>query len=153
MRSIAQGLSRHGLRAEGVDRAPALTRPTSPRSAAAGPRPSSRGCPRSPSRAQRPRSRGHIGDGSRHINSTSTSCSPITSMGSSSCGAPTRRGHASFSLVKRHHGSISAEHGMGLLKRDYLPYPRSAEELAIMRSIKRALDPLNLMNPGKRLEV
>ncbi|WP_437872637.1 FAD-linked oxidase C-terminal domain-containing protein [Sorangium sp. So ce363] len=62
-------------------------------------------------------------------------------------------GHASFSLVKRHRGSISAEHGIGLLKRDYLPYPRPAEALAIVRSIQRALEPLNPMNPGKILEV
>jgi FAD/FMN-containing dehydrogenase len=57
--------------------------------------------------------------------------------------------HAIFSLVKKHQGSISAEHGIGLLKKDYLRYSRSPEELAIMRAVKRALDPLNLMNPGK----
>ncbi|WP_437539873.1 FAD-linked oxidase C-terminal domain-containing protein [Sorangium sp. So ce726] len=42
---------------------------------------------------------------------------------------------------------------MDIPTRGSLPYPRSAEELAIQRSIQRALDPLNLMNPGKRLEV
>ena len=46
-------------------------------------------------------------------------------------------------------GSISAEHGIGQLKRDELPRYKSAIELSTMRSIKRALDPLGLMNPGK----
>ena len=54
-----------------------------------------------------------------------------------------------FTLVRRHGGSISAEHGIGLLKKDYLTYSRSAPEIELMRAIKRALDPLGIMNPGK----
>jgi FAD/FMN-containing dehydrogenase len=46
-------------------------------------------------------------------------------------------------------GSISAEHGIGTLKRDYLRYSRSPAEIQVMRSIKAALDPQGLMNPGK----
>jgi FAD/FMN-containing dehydrogenase len=46
-------------------------------------------------------------------------------------------------------GSVSAEHGIGLEKRAYLPLSRSAEEIATMRTIKRALDPKGILNPGK----
>src|SRR5207237_902321 len=56
--------------------------------------------------------------------------------------------HDIFSLVKKYDGSISAEHGVGLLKKDYLGYSRTPAELGVMRAIKRALDPLNLLNPG-----
>jgi FAD/FMN-containing dehydrogenase len=48
-------------------------------------------------------------------------------------------------------GSLSAEHGIGLEKRDYLQYSRNAEEIALMRTIKSALDPNNILNPGKVL--
>ena len=48
-------------------------------------------------------------------------------------------------------GSISAEHGIGTLKRDWLGHARSAEEIALMRTIKQALDPRGLLNPGKVL--
>ena len=50
-------------------------------------------------------------------------------------------------------GSISAEHGVGLLKRDELPDHKSETELNMMRSIKKALDPENLMNPGRVISV
>jgi FAD/FMN-containing dehydrogenase len=53
--------------------------------------------------------------------------------------------------VHAHHGSISAEHGVGQLKIDELPRYKSAIELDLMRRIKRALDPQGLMNPGKVL--
>jgi len=49
-------------------------------------------------------------------------------------------------------GSISAEHGIGQLKRDELPLYKNAVELALMKRIKRALDPAGLMNPGKVLQ-
>ena len=48
-------------------------------------------------------------------------------------------------------GSISAEHGIGIEKRQWLGHSRSAEELALMRGIKATLDPKNLLNPGKVL--
>ena len=56
---------------------------------------------------------------------------------------------AMFELVQRHHGSISAEHGIGLLKKEWLSYSRTPAELAIMRQMKRALDPNGILNPGK----
>jgi len=46
-------------------------------------------------------------------------------------------------------GAISAEHGIGLEKRAYLPISRTAEEIELMRSLKRMLDPNNILNPGK----
>ena len=48
-------------------------------------------------------------------------------------------------------GSVSAEHGIGRLKRDYLPLSRSAEELALMGRMKRMLDPQGLLSPGRIL--
>ena len=48
-------------------------------------------------------------------------------------------------------GSISAEHGLGQLKRDEITRYKSAIEMDMMRAIKRALDPQGLMNPGKVL--
>lgn len=54
-----------------------------------------------------------------------------------------------YELVEQYHGSISAEHGIGQLKRLRLQTHKGSVELNLMRSIKQALDPLNLMNPGK----
>ena len=44
---------------------------------------------------------------------------------------------------------ISAEHGIGLEKRAYLGQSRSAEEIALMKTLKKAIDPRNILNPGK----
>ena len=49
-------------------------------------------------------------------------------------------------------GSVSAEHGIGLDKREWLSLSRNPEELALMRQLKSALDPHNLLNPGRVLE-
>ena len=49
-------------------------------------------------------------------------------------------------------GSVSAEHGIGLLKREYLDRSRSAAEIDTMRRLKRALDPNGILNPGKVFE-
>lgn len=54
--------------------------------------------------------------------------------------------------VHAHGGSISAEHGVGQLKRDELPRYKSEVELGMMKRIKLALDPLKIMNPGKVLQ-
>ncbi|MCA1441475.1 FAD-binding oxidoreductase [Ensifer sp. IC4062] len=56
-----------------------------------------------------------------------------------------------YPLVAAYHGSISAEHGIGTLKRDFLDQSRSAAELDVMRRIKNALDPNGILNPGKVL--
>jgi FAD/FMN-containing dehydrogenase len=56
-----------------------------------------------------------------------------------------------FDAVAAHGGSFSAEHGIGALKRDELAARKSPVALAMMRGIKAALDPLNIMNPGRVL--
>jgi FAD/FMN-containing dehydrogenase len=54
-----------------------------------------------------------------------------------------------YGVLEGFHGSISAEHGIGTLKRPYLHLSRTPEELALMRSLKQALDPKGILNPGK----
>ncbi|WP_082883367.1 FAD-binding oxidoreductase [Caballeronia calidae] len=54
-----------------------------------------------------------------------------------------------YDMLAPYGGSVSAEHGVGSLKRAYLPLSRSPEELAAMRAIKAALDPKGILNPGK----
>jgi FAD/FMN-containing dehydrogenase len=54
-----------------------------------------------------------------------------------------------YAAVGQWGGSISAEHGIGLLKRDFLHYSRTAEELALMRLLKTSMDPKGILNPGK----
>jgi FAD/FMN-containing dehydrogenase len=49
-------------------------------------------------------------------------------------------------------GAISAEHGIGLEKKDWLPISRTPEEIALMRRLKAALDPLGILNPGKVID-
>ena len=56
-----------------------------------------------------------------------------------------------FGLVRSHKGSVSAEHGIGLLKKEWLEYTRSPMEIDLMRHLKAALDPKGLLNPGKVL--
>ena len=91
---------------------------------------------------------GHIGDGNLHVNVMKPD-----GMDRADFLARTKQAdHAIFALVRQHHGSISAEHGIGLLKKDYLGYSRAPEEIALMRAIKRALDPQGIMNPGKVLD-
>lgn len=88
---------------------------------------------------------GHIGDGNLHLNILKPDelsneefiarCVPV----SSEIGQ----------LLAKYEGSVSAEHGVGLLKKDYLQYSRSPLELALMKQIKLAFDPNSILNPGK----
>ena len=88
---------------------------------------------------------GHIGDGNVHLNVLKPDDLPMEEF-QRRCGEVSRW---VFEIVQRYGGSVSAEHGVGLLKKDYLPYSVSAPEIDIMRQIKRAFDPLGIMNPGK----
>lgn len=54
-----------------------------------------------------------------------------------------------FSLIQKYNGSISAEHGIGLLKKDFLHFSRSPLEIQIMKQIKQIFDPKGILNPGK----
>ncbi|HAI93184.1 MAG TPA: FAD-binding oxidoreductase [Xanthomonadaceae bacterium] len=88
---------------------------------------------------------GHIGDGNLHINVLKPEdmaqdefvrqCEQVTKL--------------LAAALERHGGSISAEHGIGLVKKPYLSSTRSEAEIALMRGIKRVLDPNGVMNPGK----
>ena len=91
---------------------------------------------------------GHVGDGNLHINIMKPDA-----MDKPAFFAKTKAADRDlFALVQRHHGSISAEHGIGMLKKPYLGYSRSPAELAVMKQIKRALDPNGILNPGKVLD-
>lgn len=91
---------------------------------------------------------GHIGDGNLHINVMKPDA-----LDKAEFLARTKAADRDlFTLVQAHRGSISAEHGIGLLKKPYLSYSRTPAELALLRSIKAALDPAGLLNPGKILD-
>lgn len=92
---------------------------------------------------------GHIGDGNLHINvlkpdDTSDAqfleqCEHVTKL--------------LAQVLHRFNGSISAEHGIGLVKKAYLESTRDAAEIALMRGVKRAFDPKGLLNPGKLFDL
>lgn len=87
---------------------------------------------------------GHLGDNNIHVSVLTADHSEQTAQ-----------------LVKEHvyeslrpfGGAISAEHGVGLEKRAYLGISRSEAEIALMQTLKRALDPRNILNPGKVFEL
>ncbi|KRA30289.1 FAD-linked oxidase [Rhodanobacter sp. Root627] len=88
---------------------------------------------------------GHIGDGNLHINvlrpedlaedAFIAQCEHVTKL--------------LAETLHRHGGSISAEHGIGLVKRAYLESTRSAAEIALMRGVRQVFDPNGILNPGK----
>jgi D-lactate dehydrogenase (cytochrome) len=88
---------------------------------------------------------GHLGDGNLHYNVAPPAHIPDEEFAT----WQTAVNRAVYDTVHRFDGSISAEHGIGALKRDDLRHYKSAIEIYLMQSVKRALDPLNLMNPGK----
>ncbi len=88
---------------------------------------------------------GHVGDGNLHVNVMK----PADADKASFLAKTKEADRDLFDLVRKHRGSISAEHGVGLLKKAWLSWSRSPDEIAAMRAVKRALDPQNLLNPGK----
>ena len=88
---------------------------------------------------------GHIGDGNLHLNILKpenlskdeffAKCATVNKW--------------VFETVEKYNGSISAEHGVGMTKRDYLTYSRSPVEIEYMKAVKAAFDPNGIMNPGK----
>jgi FAD/FMN-containing dehydrogenase len=91
---------------------------------------------------------GHLGDGNLHYNvQAPADVAADTFLHAHEQAVNT----LVYRAVIAHGGSISAEHGIGVLKRDALPHYKSAVALALMRSIKQALDPHGLMNPGRVL--
>jgi FAD/FMN-containing dehydrogenase len=85
---------------------------------------------------------GHLGDGNLHV---------IAHVPDGDAATAEAINDAVYDLVRRFHGAVSAEHGIGLLKRKVLGHTRGTAELAAMRAIKAALDPQNVLNRGKIL--
>jgi FAD/FMN-containing dehydrogenase len=95
----------------------------------------------------RPNAFGHVGDGNIHYNCSKAERQEAKEFFAQ---APTVN-HIVYEVVSSLGGSISAEHGLGVLKRDEIRNYKSPLELDLMRTIKRTLDPHGLMNPGKVL--
>jgi FAD/FMN-containing dehydrogenase len=90
---------------------------------------------------------GHLGDGNIHYNVSE----PIGADTADFLGRWHEVNAVVFEIVLRMGGSISAEHGIGVLKRDELPQVKDKVAIELMRSIKTMFDPLGIMNPGKVL--
>ena len=88
---------------------------------------------------------GHIGDGNLHLNILKPEGMESKAF-FSQCETVNKW---VFEIVQRYKGSVSAEHGVGLVKKKYLQYTRSAAEIQLMKGIKAVFDPNNVMNPGK----
>lgn len=88
---------------------------------------------------------GHIGDGNVHLNILKPDALSLEDF-VQKCEQVSPK---IFSSVQKFGGSISAEHGVGLLKKKYLSYTRSADEIELMKGIKRVFDPAGIFNPGK----
>jgi len=88
---------------------------------------------------------GHVGDGNLHYNVSAPENSDVDAF----LLKQNQINRVVYDSVARHAGSISAEHGLGALKRDDIVRYKSAVEMQLMRTIKLALDPNNIMNPGK----
>ncbi|TPX58086.1 hypothetical protein PhCBS80983_g03398 [Powellomyces hirtus] len=83
---------------------------------------------------------GHMGDGNLHLNLTSTGWSKDIEKAIEPF---------LYEVVQRHGGSISAEHGLGLMKAPYLRYSKSDDFIDLMKSMKMVFDPKGIMNPYK----
>jgi D-lactate dehydrogenase (cytochrome) len=95
----------------------------------------------------RPLPFGHLGDGNIHYNVTQP-------LGADKADYLKRWDDVNavvFAVVKKYGGSISAEHGIGVVKRDILPSVKDPVALDLMRTLKRTLDPNGILNPGKVL--
>lgn len=92
---------------------------------------------------------GHIGDGNIHLNILKPNELSVDDF-TARCGGVSQQVAA---LVQEFKGSVSAEHGVGLLKKDYLGYTRNETELKMMSQIKQVFDPKGIMNPGKVVDV
>jgi len=95
----------------------------------------------------RPLPFGHLGDGNIHYN--------VSQPAGADTAAFLERwdevNAVVFAVVAKHGGSISAEHGIGVMKRDLLPKVKDPVALSLMRTLKRTLDPKGILNPGKVL--
>jgi len=88
---------------------------------------------------------GHIGDGNLHMNILKPVAMDASDF-EQQCHEVSR---FTYALTREMGGTISAEHGIGLLKKNWLDQVRQPEEIALMRRVKLALDPKGIFNPGK----
>src|SRR5712692_1632629 len=95
----------------------------------------------------RPLPFGHLGDGNIHYNVTQ----PVGADKAEFLARWDEVNAAVFAVVAKYGGSISAEHGIGVVKRDLLPKVKDKVALELMRTLKRTLDPKGILNPGKML--
>ncbi len=87
---------------------------------------------------------GHMGDGNLHLVAGVGAYSPEVRRKVEAC---------VYEPLREYGGSVSAEHGIGLEKKPYLDVSRSPEEIELMRRVKKALDPKNILNPGKIFDI
>lgn len=92
---------------------------------------------------------GHVGDGNIHFNLTQ----PVGMDKAQYLDLWEEMNRIVHDIVVRLGGSVSAEHGVGLLKVDEIVHYKSPVEIALMREIKKAFDPANLLNPGKVVRI
>jgi FAD/FMN-containing dehydrogenase len=90
---------------------------------------------------------GHVGDGNIHYNLSQ----PVGADTDAFLARWDESNRIIHDLANEMDGSFSAEHGIGILKRGELLRYKSAVEVDLMRTLKRAMDPKNIMNPGKVL--
>ncbi|MFV8817878.1 FAD-binding oxidoreductase [Haliea sp. E17] len=87
---------------------------------------------------------GHVGDGNLHA---------VVTIGEMDASIADTLDLCVYRAAQSVNGSISAEHGIGVGRLAYIDMTRSAEELALMRTLKKALDPDNILNPGKMVDL
>ena len=83
---------------------------------------------------------GHIGDGNVHI---------IINVGPNTRDQHLRIDEIIYSLIQELNGAVSAEHGIGLMKKQFLPYSKSSSEIALMKALKQTMDPDGILSPGR----
>lgn len=88
---------------------------------------------------------GHIGDGNLHLNILKPDAMAVADFKAET----DRVSEQVYGIVGQFEGSVSAEHGVGILKKSALKFSKSPEEITLMRQIKAVFDPENVMNPGK----
>jgi len=83
---------------------------------------------------------GHIGDGNVHI---------IIHVGPETRSLHLQIDEIIYGLIQELNGAVSAEHGIGLMKKPFLPYSKSEAEIGLMKTLKQTLDPQGILNPGR----
>ena len=83
---------------------------------------------------------GHIGDGNVHI---------VIHVGPETRSLHLPIDEIIYGLIQELRGAVSAEHGIGLMKKQFLPYSKSEPEIALMKALKQTLDPQGILNPGR----